>query len=78
MLGNNYYKIFAEFDVFYYIDSITGQNQSEPVLASFYCFLSSFFWDLDVPRTGLARSSSPEGSRTGTGPDFKALVIKPL
>ena len=28
---------------------------------------------MDVPRTGLVRGSSPEGSRTGTGPDLKAL-----
>ena len=30
---------------------------------------------MDVPRTGPVRGSSPEGSRTGTGPDLKALLI---
>ena len=54
--------------MFYYIDSVTGLNQSEPVPVR-------FFWNLDVPRTGPVRGSSPEGSRTGNGPDFKALML---
>ena len=32
---------------------------------------------MDVPRTGPVHGSSPEGTRTGTGPDFKALVKYP-
>ena len=59
----------------YYIDSATGPNQSEPVFGQFLPVQAQFFWDLEVPRTGPVLGSSPERSRTETGPDLKALEL---
>ena len=71
------YKVFEEFDVLNCILLHWFCNWSKPVQTSFGRFLLvpvRFFLELEVPSTGPVLGSSPEGSRTETGPDRKALL----
>jgi hypothetical protein len=49
----------------------TGKDRIGPVWSGPVCGLVIF----RISRTGSVPGSSPEGSRTGTGPDFKALAV---
>ena len=53
------------------------QNQLRPVWTGFLRFFAILVrgpWFLKLSGTGLVRSSSLEGLRTGTGPDLEALI----